>query len=601
MSRPFIRGQVAIDSMRDNGFLSAAHALAELIDNSIQAGADRVELITFETRKDSSKGGRSTKRIDKIGILDNGCGMLSETLQLALEFGASEHRQDKKGIGKFGMGLPNSSISQCKHVDVWSWQSLDEINYTYLDIDEIKDGLLETIPEPEQKEMPQEIRGACGETLPRSGTLVLWSKIDRCQWKTGKSIYKHTQDIVGRMYRKFLEKDKVSIRFKSMELDGSLYILNEEHKFLANDPLYLMKNTSLPDLPGDFKGEAMFELVSEDINQEFKVPDEHGNEQEVRIIGSVLKKSVLDKIKETTANTIGSTVWGKHAIKNLGLSVVRSDRELALLPEFINSEARSKGWGRFYGIEIQFDPSLDNIFGVTNNKQHVVNLKNIKMSEDFEKEGFDSVKDYRSELLENNDPKRHIYGIVKRIKEVEKELTDKIDKLGGFKGTLTATGGGKQKNDSKVGTVTDLANLKDKAREEVHPTEPPSITKEEIKRELDEIGAVNSEEKADTILNNKLQVWVEEVPMSTRAFFDVSTKKGWTLLQINSNHVFSNEILAKLPETQRDALEICLAGWARMERECSSDRRLVQLQEARKEWGQLLDDYLDSDEEINVV
>ena len=142
MSRPFIRGQVAIDSMRDNGFLSAAHALAELIDNSIQAGADNVELIAFEQAK-QSQSGRSLKEIDKIGVLDNGCGMSPETLHLALEFGASKNRDDANGIGKFGMGLPNSSISQAQRVDVWSWTVGNPIHHTYLDIELIKQGKLE--------------------------------------------------------------------------------------------------------------------------------------------------------------------------------------------------------------------------------------------------------------------------------------------------------------------------------------------------------------------------------------------------------------------------------------------------------------------------
>jgi hypothetical protein len=587
--------------MRDNGFLSAAHALAELMDNSIQAGADRVELITFEIRKDAGGDGeRATKRIEKIGVLDNGCGMAPETLHLALEFGASENRKDSFGIGKFGMGLPNSSISQCKHVDVWSWQEEGEMYYTYLDIDEIKNGQLETIPEPVKKKIPDEIASACGETLPKSGTLVLWSKIDRCQWKTGKSIYKHTQDIVGRMYRSFLDKDKVSIRFKSTELSDSLYVVSDEHRFQANDPLYLLKETSLPDLPGSFKGESMFELYA-DCDYHFEIPDEHGEKQKVFITGSVLKKSILDEIKSTTSGKVGSTAWGKHAAKNMGLSVVRADRELSLIPEFLAQEARARGWGRFYGIKIEFEPSLDNIFGVTNNKQHVVNLKNIKASEDYEREGFESEQDYISDLRANNDPKLRIYEVVRHIKEVEKKLIAKVTTLGGFDGTKKSTSAiSTDDKEEDVGPVTDKANLKDKEREEVHPTENPSITKEELEEELAGIGAENPEEKAKTILDHQLQVWVEEVPMATTAFFDVSTKKGFTLLQINSNHVFATEILAKIPDKQREALEICLAGWARMERECTSDKRLAQLQMARKDWGQLLDDYLDIEEDEAV-
>ncbi|PLW66892.1 hypothetical protein, partial [Pseudohalioglobus lutimaris] len=373
---------------------------------------------------------------------------------------------------------------------------------------------------------------------------------------------------------------------------NSLYIVNEEHQFSANDPLYLFKDTSLPDLPAEFAGESMFEYV-DDSEYDFYIPDEHGVEQKVTIRGSVLKKSVLDAIRATTSGFIGSTVWGKHAAKNYGLSIVRSGRELALSPEFINPSYKDKG--RWYGIEISFDPSLDNIFGVTNNKQHVVNLKMMKESEDYEREGFESEQDYRSDLLANNDPKLRIYEVVRHIKEVEQKLIKRVDTYN-LKGTSvigkpTVDGGAPE-----VDPVNSAINQKNKEREELHPTAPATITKEELEDQLKTTGVDNAEEKAKTILDHQLQVWVEEQPMATEAFFDVSTKKGFTLLQINSNHVFSKNILSKLPESQREAIEICLAGWARMERECVSEKKLKQLEMARRDWGQLLDDYLDDEE-----
>ena len=593
MSRPFIRGQVAIDSMRDNGFLSAAHALAELIDNSVQAKADRVELITFEHSTQTSNG-RTVKQIDKIGILDNGRGMPPETLHLALEFGASENRKDNDGIGKFGMGLPNSSISQCKHVDVWSWTSRKEIYYTFLDIDEIKEGRLETIPNPKEAAIPKDILNVIGEPFPESGTLVLWSKIDRCQWKTGKSIYKHTQNIVGRMYRMFLNKGKVSITFKNTVLKNSLYLVTDEQRFQPNDPIYLLKNTSLPDLPHEFSGESMFELCN-DCQHEIEIADENGKPQKLTITGTVLKKSVLGAIRATTTQSIGNTAWGKHASNNIGLSVMRSGREIALMPEFINTEAKSKGWARWYGIQIDFAPSLDNIFGVTNNKQHVVNLQKINPSADASLEGFDSEREYRSELLANNDPKLRIYEVVQQIKDVEDKLIARMR-------TYNFSGTGQSftvpvENIPGTPSAVEKVNKKSELREEVHPTEQPTITEEELKVVLKEIGADQPNEKAKTILDRKLQVWVEQVPMATTAFFDVSTKKGFTLLQINSNHVFTTRILQNIPDDAREALEVCLGGWARMERECSSEKRLLQLQMARKDWGQLLEDYLEVDDE----
>jgi hypothetical protein len=201
-SRPYISGQVVIDSLRDNGYKNAAYALAELVDNSIQAKADTVRVICYEKVTKASQ--RALKRINKIGVLDNGQGMTAKQLYKALEFGASENRNDMEGMGKFGMGLPNSSISQCKKVEVWSWKNPEEIYYTYLDINQMRNGELEVIPSPKVKVIDNQILSTLGDKLSTSGTFVLWSDLDRLQWKTSASIYKHSEAIVGRMYRYFL-------------------------------------------------------------------------------------------------------------------------------------------------------------------------------------------------------------------------------------------------------------------------------------------------------------------------------------------------------------------------------------------------------------
>jgi hypothetical protein len=592
--RPFIRGQIAIESMRDNGFLSAAHALAELIDNSVQAKADRVELIAFEKRiapNDNKK--RAMKHIEKIGVFDNGSGMSKETLHMALEFGASQNRNDKAGIGRFGMGLPNSSISQCRRVDVWSWTSADDINYTYLDIDEVLNGDLELIPEPCNKDIPNEFLDCLDEKLPNSGTLVIWSEIDRCQWKTGKSIYKHTQDIVGRMYRYFIGDGSLSIRFKYAEYEDGIYKLSETGEFQANDPLYLLKNTSLPELPGQFKDEAMFELVEEPSI--FEIEDENGSPHKVKVTGSVIKKAVMDEIRKTDNRSAGNTKWGKHALKNQGVSIVRAGRELSLTEEFYPSDLY-KGKARFSGIEISFPPALDQIFGVTNNKQHVVNLKMMEKQEEADKEGFDSVTEYMSDLRQNNDPKEKIYDVIDKVLSVRKIISSRLSTI-----STESTRNRSDQDDQKTDIDPSILKMNDKneMRDDIHPTESNNATEAEITQTLIE-GGVSTEQaqnSAKKITENKLKVWSETVPLSTSAFFDITTKRGLTFIQINENHPFTKTILNELDTTHRASLELCLAGWARMERENTSERRLRQLEQARKDWGQVLEDYLDDDDE----
>ena len=593
-NRPFVTGKMAIDSLRDNGILSSAHALAELIDNSVQAGADRIELIVFEKKQKLKNGKRTITIIEKIGVLDNGCGMSQELLYSALELGGSENRKDLKGIGKFGMGLPTSSISQCKRVEVWSWKEGNQSSYTFLDIEDIKVGK-DNIPYPTHKEIPSDIRRLLGERLPKSGTFVLWSKIDRCDWKTGNTIYRHTQDIIGRMYRYFLKDDKISIWFKRAELnkEKKFYVLDDKERFKANDPLYLMKNTALPELPGEYSGEAMFEIV---YDEPLLISDEHGKEHEIRIKASFLKASVAEAIKKTTDQNIGHTSWGKDAAKNNGISVLRAGRELRLMPGFYPKELDYIS--RWCGIEISFGPELDTIFKVDNNKQHVSNFRPLKLAEESEKEGLSEIE-YKSDLKANGDPKLQIYRIIEQIDAIIRDyFRPKLNKLN-TKGTLS-----KQKSSladkvkSKISSIIEKINIKNEQRETVHPgnndNEP---TQESVAKTLKDHGSSAEEAKftAKQIMENDLKVWVEYRQLGTRAFFDITTENGFTLMQLNDNHPFT-KILNTLPEEQKNALELCLAGWARMEWECRSEKLRQQLQRARNDWGVLLEDYLEEDE-----
>ena len=44
-SHDIVPVHLAVQAMRDNGYKNAAYAIAELMDNSIQAGATQVELL----------------------------------------------------------------------------------------------------------------------------------------------------------------------------------------------------------------------------------------------------------------------------------------------------------------------------------------------------------------------------------------------------------------------------------------------------------------------------------------------------------------------------------------------------------------------------
>ncbi len=156
-----------VESLRGLGY-STSSALADIIDNSISACADRIEL-TFVW------SGRSSR----IEIRDNGRGMSPNELDRAMRLGDVNplSSREKDDLGRFGMGLKTASFSQCRSLTVASWQS-EAASCLRWDLDvlasEIDEGwyLLEgPAKDSEAYIVPMEYQ--------QQGTLVLWEKLDR--------------------------------------------------------------------------------------------------------------------------------------------------------------------------------------------------------------------------------------------------------------------------------------------------------------------------------------------------------------------------------------------------------------------------------------
>jgi hypothetical protein len=154
-----------MNSLRDLGY-EFASAVADLVDNSIEAGAT-VIAIDVEFEGDDSW----------VRIADNGCGMSPDQLREALRYGA-ERDYDEEDLGKFGLGLKTASLSQCRRLTVASRTSAQRANVAAYCWD------LEHIGETDRWEVlpvgPDDPGPSVRSPLKEhTGTVVLWQRLDR--------------------------------------------------------------------------------------------------------------------------------------------------------------------------------------------------------------------------------------------------------------------------------------------------------------------------------------------------------------------------------------------------------------------------------------
>ena len=277
----------------------------------------------------------------------------------------------------------------------WSWQSgPTNALHTYLHLDDIESGATE-IPKPTLSPVPNRYLQSSRIPSGDSGTLVLWSDLDRVEWSRASTTFKHTENLLGRIYRRFLAKESERLHpqddrgdelgpRRSITLipiddeEGDIKVRSDDIvEVRPNDPLYLMSDTSCPE---DFGDGPMFMELPE--FSPITVPViQKGQKHEVRMRASYARPDVRDPAKPGAAwpekwqgQDAGNAPWGKHAAQNSGVSLMRAHREIQLDDSWVShDDARERWWT----IEVDFPTALDEVFGVTNNKQGTMTFQRL--------------------------------------------------------------------------------------------------------------------------------------------------------------------------------------------------------------------------------
>ncbi|GIH20690.1 ATP-binding protein [Rugosimonospora africana] len=189
-------------SLRDIGY-DFPTAVADIVDNSIAAGATHVEIMIEFDGPDS-----------RVYIADDGQGMSPGALLEGLRFGSRRAYSDGD-LGRYGLGLKTASLSQCRSVAVISRSSPTVVRTSarVLDLDVVEEWDQWIVIDPGSDPHVARARQWLAEG---TGTVVLWRNLDRVLpekrpeggWARRRleALAEKTTEHLGIVFHRFLER-----------------------------------------------------------------------------------------------------------------------------------------------------------------------------------------------------------------------------------------------------------------------------------------------------------------------------------------------------------------------------------------------------------
>jgi len=584
MAHEIVKIQQMGDALRNTGYKNIESAVAEIIDNSIEANAKDILVLVSES-VDTITG---RKYVSEFAFLDNGTGMDIEKLESCLGIGFTT-RSGRKGMGRFGVGLPQSSLHVCPSVDVYSWQSgYENCHMVFLDINLVSSGDQTQIDDPVKKGIPEEymkfLKYKTEELqydFTQSGTFVHWKNCDRVSPKTVRFLFQSLDFALGRKFRYLIKDNTHNIRL--------ICIGNEDFSYdvMPNDPLFLMNpNYVLGNLDDP-------ENINPRYNEKCtdRLFEPYGNAEFPQGVIPILVKyydKITREIKESTvlikfskvrdvfydktamAKDPGGTPMGKHVAKMEGVSIVRANREIdfGMFDFYKNINQPQHRW---WGCEINFSPELDEAFGVANNKQHV-ELRELNQM-DYEGEEVQPMWLQLYSVV--HDTINKMYNENKVTRDKSRTVDDITTPASVIINTVEATNDTKGESD-KIMTETPLEELVEKNKE--------ALKEQGIEDATDE--------DAITYMKNKVNIVYKD--LGRGPFFDYSFSLGNCYVEINTRHIFYQRFLAGIESDadMRTAFELFIASFVKTIEETTGDHQREVSDSIVQGWNEKLRKYI---------
>lgn len=324
---------VLMNSMRSIGY-SFQTAIADIIDNSISAGAKNVWISTPINDADLF-----------LSILDDGYGMDQALLFNAMKYGSDRDNYGEKDLGRFGLGLKSASLSQCRTLTVASKKD-DCISAYQWDLDTVIDSKTWNCLELDSNEILQIPNISFLKSLDQ-GTLVVWQNFD--------IIYKKSNGHIREMLSEEVEYAEKHIRLVF-------------HRFLNNK----------------FKPFKIF-INNDRINGFDPFLEDHSKTDatkpsEMDVDGSIIKvQTFILPHQNDLSNDDLERIGGIESLRNdQGFYIYRNDRLIIYGTWFrLTSSSVSSELYKYGRIKVDIPNTLDDMWEIDIKKQNAVIPKSI--------------------------------------------------------------------------------------------------------------------------------------------------------------------------------------------------------------------------------